>query len=114
MPAFKIAHVREQSVDLIIVPMDRAFGNQPKSDQHGIIAELQAQSVAARLAGTVVPVWDYGHGQMGFIAPESWHPFFQSISLTWVFKNLNRELHVFAEGTGDRAAVALDLSKETA
>lgn len=105
----KIAHIREQGVDLIIVPMDRAFGQRPKADQQMIIAELQDRSIAARLAGGVVPVWDCGHGQMGFMAPQGWHPFFQSINLSWVYANLNRELHLFAGWAGERAVVALDL-----
>lgn len=112
MPTFKIAHIREQGVDLIVVPMDPAFGKLPKSDQHTIIAELQAQSFAAKLAGTVVTVWDYGRGQMGFIAPQSWHPFFQSISLSWLLAKLNRELHVFTGPRGDHAAIALDIAAE--
>jgi hypothetical protein len=112
MPIFKIAHIHEQGVDLIIVPMNRDFGDRPKSDQQAIIAELQAQCIVAKLAGTVVPIWDYGRGQMGFIAPQSWHPFFQSISLSWVSSHLNRELHVFTARPRDRSAVVLDIAKE--
>jgi hypothetical protein len=113
MSTFKIAHIREQGVDLIIVPMDRAFGRRPKADQQLMIAEMQEQTIAAKLAGTVVPVWDCGGGQMGFMAPPGWHPFFQSINLAWVYAKLNRELHVFAGWAGDQAAVALDLNRVT-
>jgi len=112
MPTFKIAHVREQGVDLIIIPMERSFAYRPSSDQQAIIAQLQAYAISAKLAGTVTPVWDYGQGEMGFIAPESWHPFFQSIGLSWVSARLNRELHIVVGGKGDRAAVALDITKE--
>jgi hypothetical protein len=109
MPMYRIAHIREQGVDLIIVPMDGAFGNLPRSDQGPIIADLQAQCRRAGLAGTVVPVWDYGHGQMGFMAPENWHPFFQSINLSWIFAKLNRELHIFAGPGIEQAAIAMDI-----
>ena len=112
MPTFKVAHIREQGVDLILVPVDRAFGNRPRSDQLAIVAELNALSHSARLAGTVVPVWDYARGQMAFIAPTRWHPFFQSINLSWVRSRLNRELHIFTFGTGGPAAIALDIAAE--
>jgi len=31
---------------------------------------------------------------MSFIAPKGYHPFFQSITLDYVFTNLNRDLFV--------------------
>ena len=111
MPTFKIAHLREQGVDLIIVPMERSFGNRSKSDQHAIIAQLQADAISAKLAGIITAVWDCGRGEMGFIAPQSWHLYFQSISLSWVDARLNRALYIFIGGAGDRAAVALDITK---
>jgi len=109
LATFKIAHIREQGIDLIIVPMNRAFGNLPASDQQTSTAELQAQCLAAKLAGTVVPVWDCGDGKMSFAAPQSWHPFFLSIDLRWVSDRLNRELHFCTGDAGERLAVALGL-----
>ncbi len=90
MPSFDVAHVREQGVDLIIVPLERSFGHKSTEDQNQISAELQATS--AGLAGTVVPVWDDGSGRMMFLAPRSFHPFFQSIDLDFVAANINRNL----------------------
>jgi hypothetical protein len=92
MPTFKIAHIKEQGVDLIIVPLESSFGNLTSQDQHEQIAILQAHARAAKLAGTVVPVWDSG-GRMAFIAPTQWHPFFQSINLQRVAMSINRELY---------------------
>ena len=91
MPTYEIAHVKEQGVDLIIVPLESSFGSLTSQDQHEQIANLQAHSRGAGLAGTVVPVWDSG-GRMAFIAPTRWHPFFQSINLQWVAMNINRQL----------------------
>jgi len=93
MPQYKIANVKEQGVDMIIVPLDCAFGRKMTSDQQAITAGLQARSRSAGLAGRVVPVWDTGGGRMGFLAPNNWHSFFRSISLRWVFANINRELY---------------------
>ena len=91
MPNYKIAHLREQGQDMIIVPLDASFGHNSQIDQQSIIADLQAHARGARLAGAVVPVWDCG-GRMAFIAPRPWHPFFQSLSLPAVIRNLNKVL----------------------
>jgi hypothetical protein len=91
MPRFKVAHLREQGIDLIIIPLDRAFGSKSQSDQQAVIDELQARAASAGLAGTVVPIWESG-GRMAFLAPPNWHSYFQSISLPFVAANLNREL----------------------
>jgi len=92
MPRFNVAHLREQGVDLIIIPLERSFGFKSEQDQHQAIAELQERSANAGLRGVVVPVWDNGGGRMGFIAPQNWHPFFRSINLRFVTANLNREI----------------------
>lgn len=92
MPSFKVAHVREQGVDLIIIPLESMFGSQGSSQQNAEIQQLQMRSNAAGLAGTVVPVWDAGSGRMAFIAPTRWHPFFASLSLVQVFQSINKEI----------------------
>lgn len=93
MPRFKIAHVREQGQDMIIVPLDHSFAHKTNADQQAVIDELQAHAIGAGLKGAVVPVWDNGGGRMAFIAPPNWHPFFKSIDLTAVYASLNRELY---------------------
>ncbi|MGD1148791.1 MAG: hypothetical protein ABR961_12675 [Thermoanaerobaculaceae bacterium] len=92
MPKYKIAHVKEQGVDLIIVFVEPRYGSLIEADQTAFMADVQMQAHAAGLAGTVVPVWDLGGGRMGFRAPRGLHPFFESISLDFVLANVNREL----------------------
>ncbi|MGA7712666.1 MAG: hypothetical protein WCA81_12245 [Rhizomicrobium sp.] len=92
MPSFKIAHIKEQGVDMIIVPVNVTFEDKTASEQQAIVATLEAAAHTAGLAGTVVPVWDHGLGQMAFMAPKPWAPFFQNIGLEFVFRNINREL----------------------
>jgi hypothetical protein len=91
MPQFKVAHLREQGQDMIIVPLEASFGSKSDSDQHKIINELQSRSSGANLKGTVVPVWESG-GRMGFIAPQPWHPFLRGLSMRDVIANINKEL----------------------
>ena len=92
MSKVDVAHIRQQGVDLIIVPLDRQFGHKSNADQHEVVRHLQFVARSAGLAGTVVPVWDHGGGRMAFLAPANWRRFFQSISLPWVWANVNREL----------------------
>jgi hypothetical protein len=91
MPHFRIAHMRQQGQDMVIVPLESSFGNKTSDDKNSIIAELQAHARGARLAGTIVPVWE-SRGRMSFIAPRPWHPFFQSLSMLDVERNINKEL----------------------
>ncbi|KLA95881.1 hypothetical protein [Xanthomonas hortorum] len=92
MSHFKIAHLREQGQDMIIVPLDAAFGRRSQRERADFIDALQACAAEADLAGTVVPIWTNGR-DVSFIAPPAWHPFFKSPGI-WsvVAGNLNREL----------------------
>jgi len=92
MSRFEIAHIQQQSVDLIIIPLNPSFGRKTTFEQNQTTRGLQACASAAGLAGTVVPVWDAGGGRMAFLAPSNWRSFFQSIDLSFVARNINREL----------------------
>ena len=69
MPDFDIAHLREQGVDLIIIPLDRSFEYKTSREQIAIRMSLQICAHSAGLAGTIVPVWDGGFGRLHFLAP---------------------------------------------
>ena len=92
MPRLKIAHLCQQGQNMVIVPLDSSFGRKSQQEQIAAVEELQILSHAAGLAGTVVPVWDGGGGRMSFIAPRPWHPFFRSLNLLAVHRNINKEL----------------------
>ena len=92
MPTLKVAHLRQQGVDLVIAPLSSDFGHKTQNDQQEIVSEIQLRSRSAGLAGTVVPVWDTGGGRMGFMAPNNCHPFFRSLNLRTIWANVNREL----------------------
>ena len=91
MAAFRIVHIREQGVDLIIVPLDSAFGHKTDDEQRETIVSLQVSAKSAGLAGQVVPVWREGGGHR-FIAPRNWHPFFKSFGWSDILRNINKEL----------------------
>lgn len=92
MSDFDVAHINEQGVNLIIIPLESSFGLKSQEDQTAITNELQLCAASAGLAGTVVPVWDGGLGRMAFLAPPPFHPFFRSIDLSFVAHHLNRRL----------------------
>jgi len=68
MPSFQTAHIHEQGVDLIIVPVNASFGHKPESEQVEMIDAMQLAANSAGLAGTVVPIWQIGSRTV-FIAP---------------------------------------------
>jgi hypothetical protein len=94
MPSYKIAHILEQGVNLIIVPMDSVFGNLPRHEQNAEIGRIQmaARRIRPPLLGEVIPVWDNPSGGIAFLAPPKYFAFFENISMEWVWANVNREL----------------------
>lgn len=92
MPSFKVAHIREQGVDLIIIPLDSRFGLETENQQKDTVNELQVRANAAGLAGTVVPVWKDAFGRMLFLAPQNWHPFFKSLTYERVIASINKSI----------------------
>ena len=91
MATYKIAHLREQGIDLIIVPLDSSFGYKSTTDQNAFSGALEACAHNAGLAGTVVPVWMSGNTRH-WICPPNWNPFFESLQWDDVLFNLNMEL----------------------
>jgi hypothetical protein len=75
MPRFKVAHLREQGQDMVIIPLESSFGLKSEQEQNKIINELQRHTQGAGLKGKVIPVWESG-GRTYFIAPRPWHPIF--------------------------------------
>jgi hypothetical protein len=92
MHEYAVAHIRQQNVDLIIIPLDNAFHYKTPTQQGQMIEALQTAASSAGLRGTVVPVWDRPDGRMGFIAHTNWHPFFRSVDRGFIDQNINRKL----------------------
>lgn len=92
MPNYKLAHIQEKGVDLIIIPLDAAFGGMTPSEQKERIDEFQTRADDAGLRGTVVPMWKE-YGRMVFIAPLEWHSLVASLTPEFVERNLNRQMY---------------------
>jgi hypothetical protein len=91
MNTFKVAHIREQGIDLIIVPLSQDFQHKSDEEQQDTISALQVCASNAGLAGTVVPVWRHGASHR-FICPENWTPFFKTFTWNNIMSNINKEL----------------------
>jgi hypothetical protein len=91
MAQIKVAHLREQGQDMIIIPMDSQFGQKTSAQQNQTIAALQQCASSAGLAGTVVVVWRTGN-RHNFIAPPQWQSFFRTLPWNTIIANLNKVL----------------------
>jgi hypothetical protein len=91
MPSFNVAHLREQGQDMLLFPLDDSFDNKSSADQNSTVAQLQMRANRAGLAGRAVAVWQRG-SETRFLGPPSWRAFFQSIDMSFVLANVNREI----------------------
>lgn len=92
MPLFQVAHLRHGGQDVIIVPVDRAFGKRTATEQARIHEAFERSARTANIPGTVVLVWDTASGKIAFRAPPAWQEFLKSIDMVYVATALNRSL----------------------
>lgn len=92
MTDFEVAHLNVQGQQVIIVVVNSSVGSESNLEQDRIRNSLQLCATNAGLAGTVALVWDAGRGRLAFLAPRPWHPFFQSLTLADVARNINKKL----------------------
>ncbi len=91
MPSYDVAHIQEQSQDIIMVVVSSSFGNMTQTEQNEQQTLLQLCASDAGLVGVLVPVWNSG-STFGFHAPRRWQSFFRSIDWDFVCQNINRKL----------------------
>lgn len=91
MSPFKIAHIKEQGVNVIIVPLASRYGKLSVEEKDALIQHFQNAATAMQWSGRVVPMWMEGKG-IRFIAPPEWYEFFRTLKWKVLMRNLNREL----------------------
>lgn len=95
MARFRVAHIRLQGTDLVLVPLAPEFAQMPVSDKALVARQVQEICRSARLGGVVIPVWPTGQGTVAFIAEERLHPILnEHLKSAFLKSNLNRELQV--------------------
>ena len=91
MPHLRVAHVIDQGVEYLLVPVESSFAQKTEEEKRGVIQTLQSHAASQGLTGAVVPVWDAG-GYMGFQGPVSFQPLFNDWTLQRVLEHLNEEI----------------------
>lgn len=92
MQEFKVAHLREQGQDMIIVFVHSKVGTWTDQKREQLSAQLQICAESAGLAGLVVLIWQTPLGRSEFSAPKLWHPFLKSVSYQMLAGNINKKL----------------------
>lgn len=94
MARYKVAHIREQGNDMIIIPLDSSFNNKTSHQQTEAMEGFQIAASSAGLRGQVVLIWKSGN-YVKFIGPQQWHPFLKSPGIyQLVMANINKELTI--------------------
>jgi hypothetical protein len=74
MTEFQVAHINEQSVNVVVVFVDSSVSFKSSEEQSEIAAQLQLCAASANLAGNIAMIWPGG-----FWAPRNQHAFFSSV-----------------------------------
>ena len=92
MAEFDVAHLRVQSVDVMVVFLSPAFDRESEQEQGAAAAALQVCTQQAGLAGNVVLVWQDASGRVKFRAPSNQHPFFRRADFHQLRSQVNKRL----------------------
>ena len=92
MANFDVAHLRIQSVDVVIVFLNQAFDHKSQQEQNEVSNAFQICSQQAGLAGNVVLVWTDSLGQFKFLAPSNQHAFFRTADYRQLYGQVNKRL----------------------
>ena len=60
MPRYKVAHLNEQGVDLVIIPLESRFGHLSAADKNAEITALPVEASGAGLKGSFYHVGLWG------------------------------------------------------
>ena len=91
MPSYKIAVLKHGGIELIVIPQATIFEYKTRENQLAMRAELQSHIEDAGFTGSVCLVWPYAGG-MKFLAPQTSHDFFKTLSIDKVHAEVNNEL----------------------
>ena len=90
--SFKVAHLNERGVNLVIVFVSSSVGNLSPLQQQQAADALQRCAASAGLAGNVAMVWQNAAGRMEFWAPNNQHAYFRDVPWDYLVGNINKTL----------------------
>jgi hypothetical protein len=88
---YKIAHVKHQGNNMVIVWVSRNFFYGSNQDQSRWFTAIQQCVRSANLAGQTLLVTE-DNGRFRYYGPNNWHNFLRTIDREWVRVRLNKEL----------------------
>jgi hypothetical protein len=90
--SYKIAHIKVEGQDMILVPLDHDFAYRSDRQKADFLAYLQGCAKAAGLRGNVVLAWEDSGLRTTFLGPREWGRFLGNADLQFVWSNVNRQL----------------------
>ena len=87
-----IAHLKIGGQNVVLMPLSQAFSELAPESQQALIDAAQAAAGVARILGQVIPIWNQGQGQTGFLAPPSFHAALANFSFNDAERQLNQTL----------------------
>jgi hypothetical protein len=92
MPTYDVACLREQGIDVIVVVVEAAVANWPRTDQSPAWARMQVQAIEAGLDGTVILLWRATPKRLGYFDPHHRHPFLKLLTTARLARITNTHL----------------------
>ena len=92
MPHYKVAHVRDQDVEYLLLPVESSFGQKTDEEQRAFVEECQSGALASELQGAIVVVWEDDKGHTQFRSPLSFRAVCNDWTLRRVLAGLNQEI----------------------
>jgi len=88
---YKVAHIREQGKDVIIIPISNINNNLTNEKLNEIRRVFQTQAIKTKLSGEVCLVWEFNK-QLFSLAPSQWKAFCANLNMRIVKQYINKEL----------------------
>jgi len=88
---YKIAHIREQGKDVILIPITNVNNELTNEKLNEIRRIFQTHAIQTKLSGDVCLVWEFNN-KLCFLAPNQWKAFCTSLNMRIIKQYLNQEM----------------------
>lgn len=88
---YRVAHVRYQGSDMVLVIVNRSFFYGSGNDQQRWFTAIQQCVRSVKLGGQTLVVTN-DNGRFRFYGPNGWHNFLRTIDMSWVNARVNKTM----------------------
>lgn len=92
MNTYRVAHLHHQGHNIALIELEQSFHYSAEQEKQTTLGYLQRAASGAGLAGEVALVWEGPDGRAQYFTYNKWLRFCESIDLTFVRFNVNKEL----------------------